>query len=466
MFRAGWSLTLALCLPLTVALGAERPLKPPASAPGAAADDWPQWLGPRRDGVWRETGIARSFPKDGPKVLWRAPLGTGYSGPSVAGNRVFVMDRLRAKGPDGKPAKVTRDGVPGKERVVCLDASTGKEVWKHEYDCPYRVHYSSGPRVTPLVRDGRVYTLGAMGDFYCLDEKTGKPVWHKNLLKEYKLDEPQVWGYAAHPLLEGDLLYTLVGGPGSAVVALNKDTGKEVWRALSSDEVGYSPPILVEGAGKKQLVVWLSDSINGLDPKTGQVYWTQEYPLGRPPIRPAVNIMQTRVAGNKLYISTAYHGGMLLELTQDKPGVKVVWSGKSNRMDKAEGLHILMPTPWMGDGHIYGCCAMGEFRCLDMATGKQKWQTYDFTGGSRVDCGTVFVVPQGDRFVLFNDLGELFLAELSPKGHKIISKAKVIDPVEKARGREVVWSHPAFARKCVFVRNDKEMVCVSLAEVS
>src|SRR5262245_35596998 len=177
MSRLGWTFALALCLPAF-----------------ASADDWPQWFGPKRDGVWRETGLVSSFPKDGPKILWRAPLGTGYSGPSVVGTRVYVMDRIRAKAADGKPAKVTRDGVPGVERVVCLDATTGKEVWKHEYDCPYRVSYASGPRVTPLVRDGRVYSLGTMGDFYCLDEKNGKPIWHKSLLKDYKLDDVQAWG--------------------------------------------------------------------------------------------------------------------------------------------------------------------------------------------------------------------------------------------------------------------------------
>jgi outer membrane protein assembly factor BamB len=430
------------------------------------ADDWPQWLGPRRDGVWRETGLVKAFPKDGPRVLWRAPLGAGYCGPAVVGDRVYVLDRFRARGPDGKPARPTPDGIPGNERVVCLDAASGKVVWKHEYNCPYTVSYPSGPRCTPIVRGGRVWTLGTMGDLYCLDARTGKPVWHRNLMKDYKLDSPPVWGFAAHPLIEGDLLYTLAGGEGSAVVALHKDTGKQAWKALSSEEVGYSPPMLVTAGGKKQLVVWLSESVNGLDPATGKVYWTQEYPVGRPPQRPAVNIVSLVPHGRRLFLSTFYHGPMMLELEKDKLGAKVVWRGKSNNPLKPDGLHILMAAPVFKDGHLYGVCGMGEFRCLDAATGKQKWQTYELTGGARADCGTAFVVPQGDRFVIFNDQGELILAELSPAGHKIVSKAKVIEPTEKARGRTVVWSHPAFAHKCVFVRNDREMVCVSLAEMS
>src|SRR5205807_3521905 len=140
---------------------------------------------------------------------------------------------------------------------------SGDVVWKHEYPRTYTISYPSGPRATPLVRDGRVYTLGAMGDLYCLDAKSGKPIWHNDLMKSYQLDSPPVWGFAAHPLLDGDLLYTLAGGKGSAAVALNKDTGKPVWKALSSDEIGYSPPVLVTAGGRKQLIIWLSDSLNG-----------------------------------------------------------------------------------------------------------------------------------------------------------------------------------------------------------
>jgi outer membrane protein assembly factor BamB len=433
----------------------------PASVCGR---DWPEWLGSERDGVWRETGLVKKFPKEGPTILWRAPLGSGYSGPAVVGDRVYVMDRLRATDKDGKPLRPTRDGILGKERVVCLDATSGKIVWKHEYDCAYTVSYPSGPRVTPLVRAGRVYTLGTMGDLYCLDATTGKPIWHNNLMKSYSLDSPPVWGYAAHPLLEGDLIYTLAGGKGSAVVALHKDTGKEVWKALTSEEVGYSPPVLVTAGGKKQLIVWLSDSLNGLDPATGKVYWTQEYPIGRPATRPAVTIITPVRHDNLVLVSSGYHGVLAVKLDQDKPAASVLWAGKSDRLDKTDGLHSVMATPVVKDGYLYGVCSFGELRCLELKTGKRLWQTFDLTGGEKSFCGTAFLVPQGDRFVAFNDHGELILAELSPKGHKVISRTKILDPLERTRGRIVVWSHPAFARKCVFARNDKEMVCVSLAE--
>src|SRR5205085_2808186 len=152
-------------------------------------------------------------------------------------NRVYVMDRVRAKDAAGKPQRSTRAGIPGTERVMCLDAADGSLVWKDEYDCPYTVSYPGGPRTTPVVRGGRLYTLGAMGDLRCLDAATGKVHWTRKLLRDYHLDGPSVWGYAAHPLLDGHLLYCLVGGKGSALVAFHKDTGKEVWGALTTEEI-------------------------------------------------------------------------------------------------------------------------------------------------------------------------------------------------------------------------------------
>jgi outer membrane protein assembly factor BamB len=441
-----------------LAIGGVAVVAPPPSF-GA---DWPQWLGEDREGVWRETGLLERFPAGGPKVLWRAPLGTGNSGPAVAKGRVYVMDRQPALGADGKPVPAEKDKTPGKERVVCLGAADGKPVWEHAYDCPYSIAYRTGPRVTPLVHKGKVYTLGAMGDLYCLDAATGAVRWHKNLATAYKATPP-VWGWAASPLVDGDLLYCLCGGEGSAVVALNKDTGEEVWKALTTEEVGYSPPILIEAGGKRQLVVWHSDSINGLDPATGRVYWTQPYPTEGQPERPAPTIAQVRRSGDLLFLASYYHGPLMLKLAADRPAVTVLWKDKTKKRSRPIGLHCLMSTPVIKDGYIYGVCANGELRCCDVKTGDQLWETYDPVAGQKADCGTAFLVPQGDRFVLFNDSGELILANLTPKGYAEIDRAQIIEPVEASRGRQVVWAHPAFADRCVFARNNKEIVCVSLA---
>jgi outer membrane protein assembly factor BamB len=412
--------------------------------------------------VWRETGILEKFPAGGPKVLWRDSLGEGYSGPAVAAGRVYVMDRQRSKDESGKPLKPTRNGILGNERILCFDAADGKSLWKVEYDCPYKVSYPSGPRTTPLVRDGRVFTLGTMGDLRCHDALTGKLHWSKNLSKEYKVDSP-VWGWAAHPLLDDNFLYCLVGGEGSAVVAFDKDSGKEVWKALTTQEVGYSPPMIYEVGGKRQLIVWLSESINSLDPATGKVHWTQPYPASGSPQRPAVNIITVRLMGDMLFLSTYYHGPMMLRLAREKPAATVLWKGKSNNPEKPDGVHCLMGTPVYKDGCIYGVCANGELRCLQADTGKQFWQTYQATCGEKTDCATAFLVPQGSRTIIWNDQGDLILAELSPKGYQEIDRTHLLEPNHQARGRHVVWSHPAFANRCIFVRNDKEIICVSMA---
>lgn len=421
-------------------------------AGAARADDWPQWLGPKGDAVWREKGLLDAFPKGGPKVLWRKEIGPGYSGPAVVANRVYATDRVHPK--EGEK------GVPG-ERVLCLDAKTGETVWEHKYDCPYvRIGFPTGPRTTPVVRGDRLWTLGTMGDLLCLETKTGKVVWSKKLPKEYDI-KPPVWGWSASLLLDGDRLVSLVGGKGSAVCAFDAATGKELWRALESEEIGYAPPTLIEAGGKRQLIVWLSDSVNGLDPETGKVYWSEPYPASGKPMRPAVSIATPVALDGGLLVTSFYHGPLMLELDSQKPAATVRWRGKSNNIERPDGLHALMTTPLLFDGHIYGVCGLGELRCLEAKTGKEVWQTYAATGGKQTPFATAFLVRQADRCWMFNDQGELILAKLSPKGCEELSRAKILEPTQDARGRTIVWSHPAFAHKCVFARNDKEIICVS-----
>ena len=430
------------------------------------ARDWPEWLGPNREGVWREDGLVEKFPTGGPPVVWRQPIGTGYSGPAVAGDFVYVMDRQRALGTDGKPIPSNREGQKGTERVQCLRVKDGGVAWKHEYECSYKqLSYNQGPRTTPLIRDGRVYTLGAMGHLFCLDAAKGDVRWSKNLPEEYKAQRP-VWGYAASLLVDGDLLYSLVGGEGSAVVAFNKNTGKEVWKALSSADVCYSPPMVFQAGGKRQLVIWTSEAIYGLDPASGKQYWKQNYPAEGEPFRPAVNIVTPRRLDDMLFFSNAYHGPMMLKLAADKPDASVLWKNQNKNPLKPDSLSILMPTPVLKDGFVYGIGMGGDLRCLEAKTGKQLWLTYDATGGEKTDCGTAFIVPQGDRFILFNDQGDLILAHMSPKGYQEIDRARILEPAQEARNRQVVWSHPAFAHQCVFARNEKEIVCVSMAKKS
>ena len=184
---------------------------------GAWADDWPQWLGPQRDAVWHEAGILNEFLSSGPAVQWRTPIGGGYSGPAVANGRVYVSDRLLAPGVQNPTNQFDRSSARGVERVLCLNETDGQIVWQHEYDCPYTVSYPAGPRTTPVVDNGKVYTLGTEGNLLCLNATTGKVIWERNFKQDFHVASP-IWGFAANPLLDGNKLICLVGGTGTGVV--------------------------------------------------------------------------------------------------------------------------------------------------------------------------------------------------------------------------------------------------------
>ncbi len=432
------------------------------SSPAAQGDDWPQWMGPERDGVWRETGIVAKFPEGGPKIRWRVPVGGGYAGPAVVGGRVYVTDKQLADGVTDPSNPFQRGEQPARERVLCLDDADGKVLWSHVYDCPYTVSYPAGPRTTPVVAGEKLFTLGSEGHLFCLNAETGSVIWSKNFRTDYGRDQSPVWGYAANPLLDGDRLICLVGGEGTAVVAFDRDTGKEVWRALDSTGghgPGYGNSIIVEAAGRRQLIVWHPQAVSSLDPVTGAVLWNHKFP-----IREGLTVAQPRVQGDLLFLTAFYDGSLLLKLKQDQPGVDVVWRrhGKSER--NTDALHALITTPVIEGDHIYGACSYGEFRCLTLAKGDRIWQTFQPTSGESLRWGTAFIVRQADRYFLFSENGDLIIANLSPKGYEELSRAHLLEPTGPAQNRKVVWTHPAFANKNVYVRNDKEIVSASLAE--
>jgi outer membrane protein assembly factor BamB len=431
------------------------------------ADDWPQWLGPNRDGVWRETGIVEKFPASGPKVVWKRKIGEGYAGPAVAGGRVFITDRILPKGVRNPKNAFSRDAVKGTERVLCLDQATGKILWTHAYDCPYAISYSAGPRTTPAVDGERVYTLGAMGDLLCLDVKSGKVLWSKNFPREYHVPVP-LWGFASHPLVDGNRLICLVGGVGSVAVAFDKITGKEVWRALSASEPGYAPPMIFDVEGQRQLIIWHPESVNGLDPETGKVFWSVPF-VGRngKKLNAGLSIPTPRFSGNRLFLTAFYEGSLMLQLNGSKTP-KILWKGKgrSEQPEDTQTLHSIISTPYFDGKYIYGVCSYGELRCLAAAMGERLWKTYRATSGESMRWGNAFLVAHRDYFVLFNEKGDLILARLTPRGYEEMDRAHILNPTNTMApppGRRVIWSHPAFAGRRCFARNDEEIVCVSMS---
>jgi outer membrane protein assembly factor BamB len=426
-----------------------------ATMPVAAAD-WPQWMGPSRDDVWTETGIIEEFPASGPKFLWRMPIHGGFAGPAVADGKVYVTDYLKSSG-DDKPAPTKRNDLQGKERILCLDARTGSELWKHEYDCAYTISYPAGPRCTPTVDDGKLFTLGAMGDLFCLDAKSGSAIWSKNLPRTYGATVP-LWGYAGHPLIYKNFLICTVGNKGSAVVAFDKTTGQEVWKALTTPEIGYSPPTLIVAGGVTQLLIFHGEGLSSLNPDNGALYWSE-------PLRTsfAMAIMAPRKDGDFLFAGGHSGQSLGLQLDAAKPSVTKVWQGS-----RTMGLAPVSGTPFVENGVAYGIDGNGIFRAVRIATGERLWGTSKPVNGQDGDRrganeGATFVTKNGNRFFLFGENGDLVIARLSPEKYDEVSRTKLLDPVGIGLGRSVVWSHPAYANRCVFARNDQEIVCASLA---
>lgn len=424
----------------------------------AAADDWPQWMGPKRDNVWYEKGLLEKFPAGGPKVVWRTKVAIGYAGPAVADGTVFVHSYQTKD--DVKVANFQMKKSTGVERVVALDAKTGKPKWEHKYPVEYRISYPSGPRCTPTYDGGKVYTLGAVGDLKCFEAATGKVVWEKNLPEEFKT-RPVIWGYAAHPLIDGDRLITLAGGAGSHIAAFNKNTGEVIWKALDSNARGYAPAKIIDAQGKRQLIAFYPEGVTSIDPATGKQNWSVEYRATS-----GSTIMTPVAFGEYVYVAGYSNKDMLIRLGEDGSSAKVVWKNLRDQEGNQEAISPVNVQPFAVKDVVYGFDHDGALYAMKLPSGKRLWGTPAPVGPKKLGTGTAFIVKQGDkenRFWLFNENGELVIADLTPEGYKEVDRAKILAATNKAFGRDVVWCQPAFAGKRMYVRNDEECVCVDLS---
>lgn len=409
-----------------------------------SAEDWPEWRGKGRLGVFKAEGIPDRFPESGLKITWRTPVRSSFSGPSVASGRVFVMDWQREQ---------TNKGI---ERVLALDEKTGAQLWAFEWPADYtglQSTYATGPRATPTVDDDRVYVQGAMGALHCLNTKSGKVIWSRDYVKDFGTQVP-VWGMTASPLVVGNRLICLSGGANnSKVVALDKLTGKEIWRALDANtEPGYSPPVLTTSAGRQQIIQWHAGGVAALDPETGRVFW--EYPWR---MNVGLNVGTPITDGTRLFVSAFYNGPLMLNLADGKQ----IWKGKSDSEIKTDGLHSIISTPVLDGDYIYGVDSYGLFRCLNAKTGERIWESLDVTN-ENARWSTAMIVRYKDRYLITNDRGDLIQAKLTPQGYQEISRTHLIDPTSKSGNKRqkefVLWSHPAYANGHIIVRNDKEII--------
>jgi outer membrane protein assembly factor BamB len=409
-----------------------------AIAAVVSAADWPEWRGAGRQGIWSESGIIQDIPAGGLKTQWRVPVRAGYSGPAVSRGQVFLLDHIRTTG----------TGVS--ERVICLDERTGRTLWTRDWAADYRgLDYANGPRATPTVDGDRVYVLGAMGSLRCLRTSDGSQVWESDFVRDFGAAVPG-WGMSSAPLVAGTKLIAIVAGKANAkVVAFDKYSGKEIWRALSSDdsEPGYSQPVLITNNGKAQVVVWHTTALESVDPDSGRVLWSLPF----------------RITMNTPIATPAWSAPHLL-VSGFFDGARMMASQGGNEI-KSDKLHALMSQPVIDGDYIYGICSYGQLRCLRRATGERVWETQAVTV-EKARNATAWMVRNQDRVVMLNDRGEFILARLAPSGYQEIGRTKVIEPTSPPGARRefgaVIWSHPAFANRHMIVRNDREVIRVSL----
>ncbi len=287
-------------------------------------------------------------------------------------------------------------------------------------------------------------------------------LWRKNYVKDYGTNIP-VWGVTSAPFVDGPLLICIVGGePDAKVIAFDKMTGREIWRALSSEwETGYAQPLIFKAGGVRQLIIWHPKAVSSLNPRTGKIYWEQPFE-----VRSGMTVATPVKNGPYLLISQFFHESMMLELDEKRPGARILWKGTSNSElpDRTEGLHALITTPVIQGDHFYGVCSYGHLRCLEITTGRRIWETLEMTEFGR--WVAAFIVRNGDRYFVNNDKGDLIIARFSPQGYQEIDRTRLIEPTSRSefgrKVRVVNWSHPAYANRHIFARSDQEIICASL----
>lgn len=384
-----------------------------ARAPDASSD-WPQWRGVRRDGVTDETNWETKWPAGGPKQLWKISLGPGASSMAVSRGRLYTVGN-----------------ISDKDIVYCLDAETGKEIWRFSYSCPLDARqFEGGPAATPTVDDNRVYTLSHEGDLFCLDAASGKVVWSKNLPKDFDGRRPH-WGYAGSPLIADKLLIVDAGGRGSSTVALDKSTGNVVWKA-GQDDASYGAPIAFEYGGKKCVA-----SFNAFGLVVREVATGAE--VARHPWKTSYDVNATTpiVTGDKIFIASGYSkGGALIQL--DSAGPQVLWQTKNMRNQLA--------TSVLWKGNLYGFDD-STLTCLDFATGDVQWKQQGLGKGT--------VILGGGKLIVLGEQGELVIANASPAQFKELARASVLT------GR--CWVAPVLSDGKIYCRNNAgDLVCMDV----
>ena len=389
------------------------------------AEDWPQLLGPRRDGTYNGGDLAAAWPEEGPRMVWQKDIGHGFSNPVVANGRLILFHR-----------------VGNEDLVEALDPETGGTIWTFRYATTYRdgFGFDPGPRASPVVAGSQIYTFSPQGILHCIRFNDGKKVWRRDTHQEFGADKG-FFGAASTPVVEGTRLLLNVGGRnGAGIVAFDKDTGRTLWQA-SDDEASYSSPVVADIAGERLAVFLTREGLQAVVPNNGEIRHSLRW---RARSHASVNAAMPLVIGNRVFLSSSYRtGATLLDLGGGQ--LKQLWSS-----DDALSNHYA--TNVHKDGYLYGFHGRQEygqvFRSIELATGKVQWEQRGFRAGT--------VTLADDRLLILVENGELVVAEASPEGFRSLARRRVLDGTVRA--------YPALARGRLYARNESRLVCVDLRE--
>jgi len=384
------------------------------------ADDWPQWRGPERNGVSKETGLLKEWPKEGPKLIWQVKeIGSGYSTPSVVGKRLYLLSN---EGAD-------------KEFVQALEVADGKRAWSTPIG---KVGRNEGPqypgaRSTPTVDGDSIYALGSDGDLVCLETANGAIRWNKNLRSDFS-GKPGNWAYAESPLIDGDVLVCTPGGSDATLVALNKKTGEVVWKAVvpGGDEAGYASIIKMEAGGPKQYVQFVGKGVVGVDAKTGKFLWRYDKTAQNSP----ANIPTPLAEGDYVFSGAGRSGGGLIKLKTKDGAFEVEEVTFSPKLPTAIGGAVKVGE------HFYGTAGQ-SLLCAEFKTGKLKWEERSVAPGS-------LFYAEG-RLYLHGENGDVALVEATPEGYR--EKGRFTPPGQPERGRTKAWSYPVVANGRLYIHD-------------
>ncbi len=386
-------------------------------APAGRAD-WRSYRGPMQTGVSAEKGIRADFPADGPKVLWKANVGVGTSSMTISAGRVFTMGNRG-----------------GKDHVLCLDAKSGREIWNHAFPLDLdKRNFEGGTAATPTIDGNRVYTVSHQGDLFCLDAASGRKIWYQHYQRDFGGRRPQ-WGFAGSPTVAGNLLILDVGGKGASTVALDKTTGKVVWKS-GDDEAGYATPVVATIGGRPTVVVFKASDLVGLELKSGRELWRTKWKTNYD-----VNAATPIVVGDRIFISSGYGSGCaLIEISGGNAVEK--WRNKN--------LKAHFNSPAFSNGYLYGIDDQANPKaplvCLDFATGQEKW--------SERNVGGALIAADG-KLLILSERGELIIAEETSAAFRPLMRAQVL-------GKRC-WVQPALAAGQLYCRNNEgDLVCLSV----